>query len=237
MRQIAYLAATLFAVLFSSLAFAADLPSAITLPTKAPSYLQYPAGSGWFYGVSASGLGGSAAASNAGGGTVIGGRFGIDGGYTGLIGNTFYFIEVSASVQAMSGTGNALNVISSANFEERFAVGVPDNIWQQALALIPGLSGTAMPSLAVSGATVSVYKPYVFGALYQDDVSATIGADVGKAWLLSYGAGVGGISYLTNGMAVDTSIEWKHQANGMLVGTSLVYPFQDAYLATVRLKF
>lgn len=212
---------------------------AADLPLKAPSFAIYPSGSGWFYGVSGSGLGGNAAAAgSSGGGAVIGGRFGIDGGYTGTIGNTFWFVEASASVQALNGASPSLSVLAPVNFEERFALGVPQSAWQRVVNLLPGLSSISMPSIPVIGnATLGPSNPYIFGSLYQDDVSATVGSAKGKAWLLSYGAGVGFLNRVSNGMMIDTSIEWKHQAGGMLVGSTLTYPFQDAYLATVRLKF
>jgi hypothetical protein len=38
----------------------------------------------------------------------------------------------------------------------------------------------------------------VFGALYQDDVSASFGGSVGHDWLVSYGAGVGFLSLASN---------------------------------------
>jgi hypothetical protein len=213
-------------------------PASVNLPTKAPSFAVYPLSSGWFYGVSASGMGGAAAASGAVGGPVIGGRFGADFGYTGLVANTFYFVEGSVSGQAISGASQALGIIASVNLEERFAVGVPQNIWNEILALIPGLSSVAFPTVPVlNGVAAGPSNLYTFLSLYQDDVSATLGSAVGHDWLLSYGAGVGILNRLTNGMMLDTSIEWKHSASGMLVGASLVYPWTDAYLATVRLKF
>lgn len=224
------------AMSLSSAVAAADLP---TLPAKAPAFAVYPIGSGWFYGVSASGLGGTATASGgAQGGTVMGGRFGIDGGYTGRIGSTFWFAEASISGQMLNGASPALSVLSSFNFEERLAIGVPQSTWSSVLALVPGLSSVAFPSLPVlNGASFGPSNPYAFASLYQDDVSATLAGASGKSWLVSYGAGVGVLNRLSNGMMMDTSIEWKHGAGGLLVGKSNVQPFQDAYLATVRLKF
>lgn len=219
----------------SGVALAADLPAPIT---KAPAFAVYPVGNGWFYGVSASGFGGTAVASNTQGGTVMGGKFGIDAGYTGTLGSTFYFVEASMSGQAVNGASAALPIKAAVNFEERFAVGVPYDTWNKVLAMVPGLSSVAMPSVpSLSPYVTGANSPYVFTALYQDDVSASIGAQAGKAWLMSYGAGVGNLNRMSNGMVLDTSVEWKHGAAGMLVGSKLVYPFQDAYLATVRLKF
>lgn len=222
-----------------AVACTAHFAKAADLPAKAPavpSYFQYPTANGFFYGVSGSGMGGNASAGLASG-TVVGGRFGVDAGYTGVAGGTFWFVEASASVEAMTGASGALSVTSSTNFEERAAVGVPQNTWASVLAAIPGLSSVAMPSIpTVAGAPVSS-SPYAFAALYQDDVSAVLGANVGKDWLLSYGAGVGILNRLTNGMVLDTSVEWKHSASGMLVGSALVHPFNDSYLATARLKF
>jgi len=233
----AFLALSLLSALFFP-AYGADLPAAVNLPAKAPAFATYPVQNGWFYGVSLAGLGGTAAASNAAGGTVMGGRIGVDAGYTGTIGTTFYFVEASVSAQGINGASPALSVLSAVNFEERFAVGVPYDTWNKIASLVPGLSSISMPTVPVfNGVTMGASNPYGFLSLYQDDVSATIGANVGKAWLFSYGAGVGNLNRLSNGMVLDTSVEWKHGAAGMLVGSSLVYPFQDSYLATVRLKF
>jgi hypothetical protein len=48
---------------------------------------------------------------------------------------------------------------------------------------------------------------------------------------------------LSNGWMLDLDVEWKHGAGGMLVGlapmlpAAQVTPFQDAFLANIRLKF
>ncbi len=238
MFKLSTIAAVAIAAAFAlSPARAADVS---TPALKAPAWASYPTGAGFFYGVSASGLGGSATATNANapGGNVIGGRFGFDVGYTGPIGSTFYFIEASVSAQAINGASPALNLVSAVGFSERFAIGVPPNLWGQVLAAVPGLSSVAFPTVpTVNGINLGASQPYVFASTYQDDVSATLGAATGKAWLFSYGAGVGILNRLSNGMMLDTSVEWKHGAAGMLVGASNVTPFQDAYLATMRLKF
>lgn len=245
MRQFRYLGmlaavACAVAMLLGPVARAADLP------VKAPAFLTYPTGNGWFWGLSASGLGGTT--SSTGGlasGNVIGGKAGLDVGFTGNIGQGFFFVEQNFNLQAIQGPGAGVAMSAKFGMEQRYAIGASQNIVSQAANLIPGLGGVAMPSLPTlpAGLTVSAPNWYVFAATYEDDVSSSLGTATGKSWLVSGGAGVGAIYRVSNGWAVDTSVEWKHSLQGMLIGAKstgmvgTVTPFADAYLATVRVKF
>jgi len=217
--------------------------SAADLYTKAPAYLTYPTGNGFFWGLSASGLGGTT--SSTGGlpsGNLIGGKFGLDFGYTGTLGTGgFWFVEHNFNAQALQGSGAGLSLSAAFGMEQRFAVGASQAVVAQFASLLPGLSGVAMPSVpTLPNITFSPANYYVFAATFEDDVSAKLGTATGKSWLFSYGAGVGALFRASNGWLVDTSVEWKHSDTGLLVGASPVgsiQPFADAVLGTVRLKF
>lgn len=220
-------------------AFAADLP------VKAPksSFLTYPETSGWFWGVSASGFGGTETSTVGTNGTMFGGKFGFDFGYTGVLGGTMYFVEQSFSAQAVSGSPSLISAAFS--MEQRFAVGVPQNLFQQWLQLT-GLNSVSMPTVGgvqPPGTTLVSSAPYASIQLYEDDVSLQLGNLTGKSWLFSYGVGAGILNRLNNGWVLDTSIEWKHAATGILIGApaaagvASARPFNDAFLGTVRVKF
>jgi opacity protein-like surface antigen len=233
MKCLALLAAA--AAIFSSQAFAADLP------VKASPYLSYPTGNGWFWGVSASGFGGTVANSNAPNGTLFGAKAGIDFGYTGTIANTMYFVEQNFSAQAVSGSPTLIS--ASFSMEQRLAVGVPPALFQQWLQLT-GLNSVSMPTVGgvmPPGTVLTTSAPYASIQLYEDDVSLQLGNLTGKSWLFSYGVGAGILNRLNNGWVLDTSIEWKHAAAGILIGSAPVIansrPFDDAFLGTIRVKF
>lgn len=237
--RFAILAAALAAVALAPVARAADLP----VYSKAPAYLSYPTGSGWFWGVSGSGLGGTTSSTgNITSGNLIGAKVGLDVGYTGLIGSGFYFVEQNFNAQAIQGPGNGLAVSATFGMEQRYAIGAPQKVVSEFVNIIPGLSSIAMPSLPLlGGVSVGPANWYVFAATYEDDVSASLGTATGKSWLFAGGAGIGAIYRASNGWAIDTSIEWKHNTQGMLIGpapiAASVTPFADTYLATVRVKF
>lgn len=234
-----FLALAAAALLFSPIAKAADMP---VKAATVPAYLQYPLGSGFFYGGNASGFAGTTGST--GGltsGNLIGAKVGLDVGYTGVIGSGFWFIEQNFNAQAIQGPGNGLSVSAQFGMEQRYAYGVSQDIAAKLVSWIPGLNSIAMPSVpTISGVTFGPANYYVFAATYEDDVSASIGTATGKSWLFSYGVGTG-IIWRSNKLFVfDTSIEWKHSESGLLVGSSpsgLVKPFSDAFLATGRIKF
>lgn len=220
-------------------AFAADLP--VKAPPKAASFMTYPEVSGWFWGVSASGFGGTETSTAGTNGTLFGGKVGIDVGYTGMIAGTMYFVEHSFNAQAVSGSPSLISAAFS--MEQRFAVGVPPNLFQQWLQLT-GLNTVSMPTVGgvqPPGTTLVSSMPYASIQLYEDDVSLQLGNMTGKSWLFSYGIGAGILNRLNNGWVLDTSVEWKHAATGILIGAAPVVasarPFNDAFLGTVRVKF
>jgi hypothetical protein len=247
MKTIRALGIAISAVCVAVVLFVAPPLRAADLPLKAPAaaspFLAYPNGNGWFWGVSASGLGGTTSSTgNLASGNLIGGKFSVDVGYTGNIGQGFWFVEQNFNAQAIQGPGNGLSMAATFGMEQRYAIGASQSVVSQLWGLIPGLSGVAMPSLPglPNGLSVGPANWYGFGATYEDDVSASLGTATGKSWLFAFGAGVGALYRVSNGMVLDTSIEWKHGTQGMLIGANplgSVNPFTDTYLATVRVKF
>ena len=226
-------------LLLTAPAFAADLP--VKVPTPKSSFMSYPEVSGWFWGVSASGLGGTQTSTVGANGTVFGGKVGFDFGYTGVIGGTMYFVEQSFTAQAVSGSPALISAAFS--MEQRFAVGLPQQLFQQWLQLT-GLNSVSMPTVGgvqPPGTVLVSSAPYASIQLYEDDVSLQLGNMTGKSWLLSYGLGAGILNRLNNGWVLDTSIDWKHAATGMLIGAAPAVasarPFNDAFIGTVRVKF
>ena len=233
MRLFVLLAAV---AMFCTQTFAADL----TVKAQ-PSFMSYPTGNGWFWGVSASGFGGTETSTAGGNGTMFGGKAGFDFGYTGTIAGTMYFVEQSFSAQAVNGSPTLISAAFS--MEQRLAVGVPPALFQQWLQLT-GLNTVSMPTVGgiqPPGTTLVSSAPYASIQLYEDDVSLQLGNMTGKSWLFSYGVGAGILNRLNNGWVLDTSIEWKHAASGMLIGAGpavgFARPFNDAFIGTVRVKF
>lgn len=226
------------AVALASPALAADLP--VKAPASPlPSWLQYPSGSGIFFGVGASGLGGTAG-SDIGSGAVFGGTIALSVGYTGKVGNGgFWFIEQSAKADAVNSGGSTVS-FKPTNFEleTRLAIGANAGVvanWAQAV----GVGGVAMPTIPVlPGANIVSSNPYAFISLHVLDASANVGTAVGTSLLTSWGAGVGNLYRWSNGIVVDTSIEYVHQSTGMLLGAPAInVKFGDKFEAMASIKF
>ena len=229
-------------VLAASVLLASPLTRAADLPAKTPgalsSLLAYPTGNGFFWGLSASGLGGTTG-SGFGPGNLIGGKIGLDVGYTGTLGSGFYFIEHNFNLQGIQGPGGAQSVSAAFGMQQRYAIGASQSTVNQFVNLVPGLGSVAMPSVPLlPGVTLAPANYYLFASTYEDDVSASVGTSTGRSWLFSYGVGTGILFRGSNGWVFDTSIEWKHSEGGMLIGAAgTVKPLKDAYLGTVRVKF
>lgn len=199
-RLSALAAAVICAAAFASPAAAADL--APLPPLKAPPrILQSYTGAGFYYGVHAyaendkvnTELNG-----NTLGGTFnVGGAVGLTAGYLwGGNGVSWQAIEVMGSYKNISGSapdavqvsGVPLSIDSRWGFTERVKFGGPADVM---LALLPNL-GTVFPALpAPPGGGVGTMHPYLFGAFHQDDISASIGVPLGRAWRLKGGFGAG----------------------------------------------
>ena len=210
------LAAGALAAAFLSPAAAADLP--VKAPAAAPAFA-YPT-SGLYFGANAAVDAGSATtvqgiASSA----LYGGDIGVTAGYTRPLWGTWVAVEGLfdlSTLQSGSSGATAAAVLSanrSADFEQRFMVGVPASTLSQLLNYL-GIND-ALPS--VTG-VVSQPLPYVFASLHEQDVSFQLGNALGKNWAFSWGLGGGMINKLPNGAVIDTWLEYRNGTNALLIG-------------------
>jgi len=103
--------------------------------------------------------------------------------------------------------GVACSIGASWGFEEGVLFGFPVTT---VLALLPNLGNIfpALPPLP-NGVTATGSHPYIGAFLHQDDDSAAVGAARGQAWQLTPAVGVGMINQWTNGLVVDTRVEYE----------------------------
>lgn len=206
-----------FAALFLAIpAFAADLP-------VKSRWLAYPPGCGLYYGGVMSGAAGGGNTNAISGTQVLAGDLGVVLGYTCPIGNSsFWFVESIASVSKVNGADNASGfaLAGAASFEQRVAIGAPWAVVQQLTAAIPSISGIAVPSVSTLPAGISAgpVNPYVFVGVNERDVSATLGLQTGRAWLVSPEVGFGTLTRLSNGMVIDGWVKYQPASTRVGIG-------------------
>lgn len=199
-------------------AFAADLP------VKAPNkFLTYPTGCGIFYGVNTMGASGNVSG-GANGINSLMGDIGLTLGYTCPMGTSFWFVEGMADLSRVRGGSDqvGLSIAGTATFEQRVAIGASWSTVSSFVSLLPGLGGVAMPSIPSlpNGISAGATNPYIFVAAHEQDVSAQLGLVQNRAWLLSWGAGAGALTRLSNGMVLDTFIEYQAASSGIAIGAA-----------------
>lgn len=185
--------------LMPTLGFAADMQ----VKAKPRILLTY-LGSGMYYGahtfaqsnrIDAS----SPAGSTLGGTFAVGAALGGTFGYMWGDGTTWKAVEAMASYKNISAanltTNGAMATIDSKiSFTQRAKFG-GDPI-MAIFNMLPNLSTQfpVLPSLPVGA--IGTSHPYLFGALHEDDVSGSIGANTGKAWQVKGGFGIGLMSQM-----------------------------------------
>jgi hypothetical protein len=198
-----------------STAFAADVA------TKAPATanpLSQPydiTRCGAYFGINSIGSAGSVQGINVAAGTQV-----VQAGIGGVAG---YGCPINAAdLTNINGATSGISFSNApATFTERFGVGSP---LQNMIAAIPGLAGlsnsAAVPNLPLlpSGVTAGSGAPYGFFAFHQKDVSAQLGLDQNKQWLLSWGIGAGLLYRLSNGVVADVFAEYQVATNDICVG-------------------
>lgn len=196
--------------------FAADIPKP---PNK---YLTYPTGCGIYYGGASQGAAGGGTTDTISGTQVLAGDLGLVLGYTCPIGSTFWFVENIASVSRVNGGDPAagFSLSGAASFEQRLAVGAPWSVVQQLTNAIPALGGTAVPSIPPlpGNLTAGPLNPYVFIGMNERDISAQLGLQIGRSWLIAAEIGFGALTRLSNGMVIDTWVKYQPASTRMLVG-------------------
>lgn len=185
--------------LVPTLVFAADMP----VKAKPRILLTY-LGSGMYFGahtfaqtnrIDASSPAGSTLGGTFAVGAAVGGTF----GYMWGDGTTWKAIEAMASYKNISAAsvttaGTVATIDSKVSFTQRFKFG-GDPV-MAILNLVPNLSTQfpVLPSLPIG--SIGTSHPYVFGALHEDDVSASLGLMTGKAWQVKGGFGIGLMSLM-----------------------------------------
>lgn len=201
-------------------AFAAALSPAFAsdLSTKAPLFSgPYPSTRcGMYYGV---GTGGSAGAVD---GAVVGTQI-VQGELDALVGYTcplgaagFWFVEGSVGFNNINGSVNGLALSGPLVLIQRAGAGSPVN-----QLFNPFGNSLAVPSLPLlpAGVTAGAGTPYMFAGLVEQDVSAQIGFDQhSKQWLIAPMIGVGLLTRISNGTAIDTWAGWQMNSQSFCPG-------------------
>jgi opacity protein-like surface antigen len=209
-------------------AFAADVATkAPAFTTVNPFAQPYDIGHcGAYFGVNTIGSAGSLQGTGVSPGTQV-----VQAGIGGVLGygcpinaqnGSFWFAEVMVDATNINGASNGISFANApVSFTERFGVGSP---LQNMLASLPGASSVtgsaAVPSLPTlpNGITAGPGAPYGFFAFHQKDVSAQLGIDQNKQWLLSYGLGAGLLYRLSNGVVADVFAEYQIASQQVCVG-------------------
>lgn len=194
-----------------SQAYAADLPSKAS-PLAGP----YPyAKCGMYYGI---GTGGSAGAVD---GAVVGTQI-VQGELDALVGYTcplgeagFWFVEGSVGFNNINGSVNGLALSGPLVLMQRAGAGSPIN-----QLFNPFGNSLAMPSLPMlpPGVTAGTATPYLFAGLVEQDISAQVGLGHNKQWLIAPMIGLGLLTRISNGTAIDTWAGWQMNSQSFCPG-------------------
>ena len=221
-------------LLWPGVAMAADMP------LKAPPIPGYPSRCGLYYGFDALGSGSTVANAPAGT-TVIGGDIGAVVGYACQISSIPYFVEGIFDFQNLNATAPGFSMSGPAHLEQRLGVQTP------LLQFLPALgfpsTGTP-PNLPVlpPGVTVTgAAQNYVYGAVNEDDISASAGLGNFHAWLVSAEIGTGMLVplKLANGWnaVADVWAGVKLQSDSVCIGTPNCPKFGTGFDTGVSFKF
>jgi hypothetical protein len=207
-------------LLFHPAARAADFPAKV--PNK---WLTYPTGCGLYYGAAFSGAGGGGTTNNLSGAQVLAGDLGLLAGYTCPIGtSSFWFVEGIASVSRVNGGEPAVgfSLAGAASFEQRIGIGAPWSVIQGLTAALPSLGGVAVPSVEALpfGATAGPVNPYVFIGVNERDISASLGLQIGRAWVVAPEIGFGTLTRLSNGMVLDGWVKYQPASTKVRIGVT-----------------
>lgn len=186
------LLAALVAMVCAAPAIAADMP---VKAAPAPSGYPYT-NCGVYFGIDTQVVAGSASQ----------GEVGALVGYSCPLGvGAFWFVEGDFNFANLNSTANGINLDGPASFTQRVAIGTPIS---NLLGLLPGM-GLQVPTLPVLpvGVSVTSAHPYLFGAIHEQDIGASVGAASFREWQFSPGIGVGMLNQLSNGVALDVYAE------------------------------
>lgn len=226
-----------------SLAHAADMP----MKADPSIFNGYPATNGLYFGLYTIAGGGSANVSAAVApgvnvNSLVTNQIEAGGliGYAWNSPSSAYFLAVEAMFgwDNFNGSAPGLSLSGPADFQQRFMVGAP---LAQIASVLPLSLPTVPPFPALAnGATVTNIKPYIFGAIREQDVSLNFGAASNTDWEFSPGFGVGALGQWTNGIVIDVFAEMLFPQKGQCVGSGIPSAcggIGTQYLAGLAVKF
>lgn len=234
------------AVVFLALALALASPPvsaanlAPPMATKANPFAGYVAGRcGAYAGINTMGVAGTV---NGGppGASIIQGDVGLTVGYgcpIGTVAGSFWFVEGNFDFANINGSSSGLGLSGPAHFEQRFALGSPIST---ALSVFPGnpFGGLAVPSTPAcpTNVTCGPQFPFIFAALYEQDIGGQFGISQNREWLVSPGIGLGLESRWSNGVVADVTAQWKLDSSGLAIGPQSV-KLGNAAVVGLTLKY
>ena len=212
-----------FLCLFLAMFASVSNVRASDLNTKAlPSLISngYPSlKCGMYYGLNTMGSTGSV--NNAAVGTQIAqGDIGATLGYACPLsadGSSFVFADGFFDFSNLNGSTNGLALSGPATFMQRVGLGSPISTM---LNFFPSLNFPALPAIMPlpAGVTAGPSNPYMFAAIHEQAIGASVGLASGKEWLISPGIGVGMKTRLSNNVVFDTFAEWQMKSSSLCVG-------------------
>ena len=237
MRSFALIVAAIAALLAGPVAAAPLVTKAA--PTINPFAGPYPnSGSGFYYGLNATGSASQIQNSTAAGAAAIGGAIGGTVGFTWISSpTTFVFVEAMFDFQNLNGGSAGLSLTGPAHLEQRVGFGSP---LQQFLgSFINSSQLPAVPGIPVlpSGVTAGPQNGYFYAALNEDDISASVGATSNREWLISPEFGVGMQSRLSNNVMADVWAGIKLSTNGICLGSIACPKLGAGPVAGVSFKY
>ena len=212
-----YLSGLLAGLLFSTAAFAADLPSVAAINKAIAGY---PVKCGFYYGV---GTGGNAGAVK---GAVVGTQI-VQGDLDAIVGytcpfavNAFWFAEGSFGISNLNGSTPGLALSGPAVFIQRAGVGSPINALLGGIIPSTTSLSPSLPSIPLlpAGVTTSPGNGYLFAGMVEQDIGAQIGLLSGHQWVIAPLLGVGLLTRASNNVMIDTWAGWQMNSNSFCPG-------------------
>ena len=201
---------------------AADVLPAKAIPKVQPAFLSTGyTGSGFYFGLYTQGGGGAVNGSVAGVGsaslTTTSASIGALGGYawTNQAGNVFFAGEAMFGWQNFNGNAAGLAFSGPASFK----IGTPLNT---VLSILPTLNlPTVAPLPALpTGVTAGNVHPYLMAGVHEDAIGASFGVNDNSVWRVAPSLGLGAVTQLSNGTAVDVWAETIFPEKGVCVGAA-----------------
>lgn len=224
---------------------AADLVPVKAPPSKPLDFLHPYTGDGLYVGVYSLGGGGSAQGTVPGANpaslTTLQGAIGglVGYGWTNSAGNVFVAAEGMVGWTNLNGQANGLSLNGPVSAEERVLLGTPLSTLANILPGFGNLGGPPPLPALPAGVTAGNVHPYLMASLHEDDVSLNFGGASNTAWSIAPGVGLGAITQLSNGLAIDTWFETVFPGKGFCVGVANdgCATLGQKYIAGVALKF